>query len=377
MSDRLAVALAYFSVFVGAGVWVPYFPLYLSHLGYGSADIGLVIGMQPGLRWCGAMGWAWAADRWRIRHAILIATTIGGTVFLTLLLVAHELKALVAVLALVSLLHGAVIPMLDATVMDHLSRLGDNYGRLRLWGSLGFVIGSAGAAPLVHSLTPAVVPMLILIPCVAMIPAVWRLPRGQHEGHAAFAAPWTLLTPALSIFLFTSVLLQISCGTWSGFFAVHTASLRLPDTVPGFTYGIAVTAEIALMYWGRPLLERVAPAALIQLALVATVIRWLLSAWVETLVPVVAVQVGHVFSFSLFHLAALRLLAQLVPRERSTTGQALYGGVSFGIGGSGGLALAGFLVDRFGTHGAFAAEAAVALTALVPAGWLARSVRSR
>jgi PPP family 3-phenylpropionic acid transporter len=111
--------------------------------------------------------------------------------------------------------------------------------------------------------------------------------------------------------------------------------------------------------------------------LVATVIRWLLSAWVETLVPVVAVQVGHVFSFSLFHLAALRLLAQLVPRERSTTGQALYGGVSFGIGGSGGLALAGFLVDRFGTHGAFAAEAAVALTALVPAGWLARCVRSR
>jgi len=98
-----------------------------------------------------------------------------------------------------------------------------------------------------------------------------------------------------------------------------------------------------------------------------TVARWALTAWVRSEALVIGLQLGHACTFSAFHLAALQLLVRLVPPHSSTGGQALYGGVAFGIGGSAGVALAGVLVDRLGTSGVFGFEAIVALLGLLPA----------
>jgi len=59
-----------------------------------------------------------------------------------------------------------------------------------------------------------------------------------------------LLTPPLTAFLATAFLIQLSSGAFAGFFAVHTAALGFSDAVPGITFGLAVTAEVALLFWG-------------------------------------------------------------------------------------------------------------------------------
>jgi PPP family 3-phenylpropionic acid transporter len=358
-------------------VYLPYFSLYLSHLGYAGWQIGAVTGMQPALRWVAAIAWAYAADRWRVRHRLLVATAFFGALFFVPLLVVRDFHAVLAVMAGIALLHGSMIPMLDATVMDHLGALGGDYGRLRLWGSVSFVLGALGSAPLVHAFSPKVVPLLLLVPSVLIPAALWRLPRAQL-GHAVhFQPPWRLVTPPLALFLATAFLLQMSCGAWQGFFALHTAALGLSDAVPGLAWGCAVVAEIALFFWARQVLERISPATLILIVLVATVARWLLTAAAHTETLVVAVQMGHTLTFSAFHLAALLLLARLVPVESSTSGQALYGLVAMGLGGSAGMSIAGTLVDRLGTAGLFRAEAGVALLGLVPAVLLWRLQRAR
>jgi len=373
--ERRIIVVAYSLLFWGAGVWVPYFPLYLSHLGYGGGQIGILIGLQPALRWGSALGWAYAADRWRIRHRLLVLTAFGGALFYVPLLFVRDFAALLLVLSAIALLHGALIPMLDATVMDHLPRLGNDYGRLRLWGSVAFIAGSLVSAPLIEMFSPAIVPALLFLPCLGLAPAFRRLPREQL-GHAErFHAPWQLLTPPLAAFLLTAFLLQLSCGAWAGFYAVHTAGLGFSDAVPGITWGLAVTAEVALLFWGRRIVASIAPAPLIVVAVVVTVARWGLTAWARSEVAVVALQLGHAFTFSAFHLAALLLLVRLVPAQASTGGQALYGLVGFGLGGSLGLASAGVLIDRLGTSGVFACEAVIALLALPPALRLSRLVR--
>src|SRR2546422_4564846 len=57
-SSRRSVAVAYFLAFLGLGVFLPYFPLYLDHLGYAGWQIGAIVGLQPVLRWTSALGWA-------------------------------------------------------------------------------------------------------------------------------------------------------------------------------------------------------------------------------------------------------------------------------------------------------------------------------
>jgi len=357
-------------VFLGAGVWLPYMPLHLAGLGLDGWQIGVLGALTPACRWTSAIALGWLADRRRSRHALLVATAAAGSLCFVPLLYARDFAALVVVLVAINLFHGTLIPMVDATVVDHLSELGGDYGRLRLWGSVSFVLGAAGSAPLVERFGHAVVPVLLLVPSALLAPALSLLPRGQrgHRDHAR--PPWALLTRPVAAFLATVFLAQASSGAWTGFFALHVRALGLSDALPGIAYASAVVAEVALFHFGRRVLEWIAPADLIVVTLVVTVVRWMLSAVVTGPTAVVAVQLAHVFTFSAFHLAAVALVAELFPAANTTSGQSLYGLMGFGLGGTVGIALAGALVDRLGTSGLFWFEAAVAFAGLAPACWL-------
>ena len=367
LPPALVVRLAYFVVFLGAGVWLPYLPLYLASLGFDGWQIGVLGTLTMALRWASAIALGWVADRRRNRRRLLVVTAALGAAAFVPLVFAREFSSVVLVVAAISLCHGTLIPMVDATVVDHLPALGNDYGRLRLWGSISFIIGAAGSAVLVRSHGPAVVPLLLLAPNLFVAPVLMLLPATQAGHPERVRAPWALVTPALAAFLATVFLTQTSAGAFQGFFALHVRALGLPDSIPGFTFALSVTIEVALFHWGRSVLDWIAPARLLRLAVLVTVVRWALAAVVTAEGPVVAVQLAHVFTFSALHLASVALVAQLVPQENATSGQSLYGLVGFGVGGTVGTALAGALVDRLGTSQLFWFEAAVACAALVPA----------
>jgi PPP family 3-phenylpropionic acid transporter len=357
-------------------VELPYLPLWLLHLGFSGWQIGLVVGLRPAFRWGGAFAWAWAADRWRIRRRILVGCALAGAACLVPLLFVGRFAAVAAVIGVASLFHGPLVPLLDATVMDHLPRLGGDYGRLRLWGSAAFVVGALASAPLVRAWSPAVVPLLLVAPAFFLAPALARLPAEQLGREPYPRPPWRLVTPALGAFLGTAFLMNMSCGAWGAFFAVHTARLGFSDAVPGVAWGVAVSAETVLLFFGGRLLARLAPTRLLTVSLAVTVLRWILTATLDGAGVLVLLQTAQAFTFAAFHLAAVTLVARLVPVESSTGGQALYGVVGFGLGGSLGIALCGLLVDPIGTDGVFLVDAAIAALALVPALWLARLERN-
>jgi PPP family 3-phenylpropionic acid transporter len=290
------------------------------------------------------------------------------------LLFARDFATLLAVFVAVNVCHGSLMPMVDAIVVDHLDELGGDYGRLRLWGSASFIVGAAGSAPLVHAWGPGVVPILLVLPQLALAPVLARLPHGQR-GHAEHAgAPWTLITPAFAALLAAVFLANASSGAWSGFFALHVRALGLSDSLPGLAFALAVVVEIVLFHAGRRVLLWMAPADLVVIALAVTVVRWAASAIVTSEAAVLLVQLGHVFTYSMLHLASVALIIRLVPDANATSGQALYGGIGYGLGGAVGIALAGLLVDRLGTVRLFWFEAAIALVGLVPA-WRLRRMR--
>jgi len=369
-----SVRLAYFMVFLSAGVWLPYMPLYLSSLGLDGWQVGVLGALAPGIRWMSAIVLGWLADRHRIRRRLLVATAAVGSLCFVPLLFTGDFSTLVVVFLAINVCHGTLIPMVDAIVVDHLAELGNDYGRLRLWGSISFVVGSAGSAPLVHAYGPSVIPILLVAPQILLAPTLLLLPPGQRGLSEHARAPWALVTPAMGTFLVTVFLAQASAGAWNGFFALHVRALGLSDSLPGLTFGLAVVVEVALFHWGRRVLAWITPADLILVTLVVTVVRWALAAVVTSEVAVVLVQLGHVFTFSAFHLAAVALVVELVPAANATSGQSLYGLMGYGVGGTVGIVLAGALIDRLGTSGLFWFEAAVALVGVGPA-WRLRRMR--
>jgi len=324
------------------------------------------MGVVPAFRWGGALGWAWIADRRRVRHPVLVGAALAAAACHVPLLAVRTVPAMLVVVAAISLFQGPLVPMLDATVMDHLPRLGGDYGRLRLWGSTGFIVGAGASAVAITAASPAVVPVLLLVPALAVAPAFLGLPRTQL-GERGFGAPWALFTAPLAVLLAVAFLVNFSAGAWGGLFALHTSRLGLPDALPGVAWDTAVAAEVVVLWAGRRLLAAVGPERLLAVALAVTAVRWAVTAVVTSPVLLVAVQAGQGFTFGAFHLATLTLVAELVPRQASTTGQALYGLTGFGLGGALGAALAGLVVERIGTSALFGVEALVATVALAPA----------
>ena len=374
-ASRRAVACAYFLLFLGAGVWVPYAPLYLQALGLDGRQMGLLIGLQPALRWASGLAWSWLADASGTRARLLVWTAVAGALCHVPLLVASDFGTLLGVLTVIGVLHGGLMPMLDATVLDHLPRLGGDYGRVRLWGSLAFIAGSAGSAPLMAAFSPRLLPALLLAPAALLGFALARIPREQHRHASHGAAPQPLVTPPLRALLATVFVIHLSSGAWTGFYGTHTAALGLSRAVPGITFGLAVVAEIAVFLWARPLLVRFTPQISIACIVAFTAVRWLLTSDARHAAWVVTLQLGHAITFSTFHLASLLLLMRLVPAGRSTAGQALYGLLGFGLGGSLGIGFAGLVVDRIGTAELFAWEGGMAVVAMAPALWLIHLLR--
>lgn len=364
---RLTAAASYFLVFLGAGVYMPYVPLYLAHLGASGWQIGAVVGVQPLVRWTSAVAWAYVADRWRLRGRLLVWLPFAGGACLVPLLVSKSLPAVALTLTAVAVCHGPLVAMLDATVLEHLARLGGDYGRLRLWGSASFVLGAAGSAPLVAAYSPDVVPVLLLVPGLLLPVVLSRLPRASDGGASRFQPPWRLLTPPLRAMLATVFLVELSSGTWNGFFALHTSALGLPASTPGVTWGLAVLAEIVLFRSAGTLVGRVDVPHLVLVATALTAVRWVLTASLVREPLVIAVQLGHAVTFSALHLAAQVLITRLVPADSTTGGQAVYGMARFGAGGAAGVWLAGALVDRLGTRALFVVDAGIALAAMIPA----------
>lgn len=361
-------------MFATAGIYLPYFPLYLDHLGFSGTEIGAVIAIQPILRHVASLAFGWAADRWRARHAMTVGTAALAAAWFVPLLWVEDFAPMMAVLVGISLFHGPVISAIDAIVMDHLGGLGGDYGRLRLWGSVAFVASAGASALAVGAWSITVVPVLFLVPALLLPVSLARLPRGQSGTHRRATAPWRLLKLPLAAFLACVTLAHVSSGAWNGFFGIHTTRLGLPSWVPGLTWGIAVVAEVVLFRLGHRVLAVLTPARLVALSVAATVARWVATALATDPAVLVLLQLGHAFTFSALHLAAMLLLARLVPPESSTSGQALYGLTGFGIGGSVGLWLAGVLYAPLGTSGLFLFSAGVASLALVPAAILVRRV---
>jgi PPP family 3-phenylpropionic acid transporter len=125
----------------------------------------------------------------------------------------------------------------------------------------------------------------------------------------------------------------------------------------------SVAAEVLVFFFlGPRLLRALSPAGALAVAAVSGVVRWGVLAETVDVVALGLVQPLHGFTFALLHLAAMRIIADTVPRDLAATAQAVYGLVAAGGTTAVLLLLSGWLYAHFGAAG-FWGMAALCLAA--------------
>jgi PPP family 3-phenylpropionic acid transporter len=365
MPARASLGLFYLAYFATLGVYLPYFTLYLEHLGLDPFRIAAVAAILPLLKATAPIAWGLTADRSGRRWALTVVSCALSLVCLLLLQGVESFGAVCAVMALYGLFSSGMLPLVEATALETVTGEPGGYGATRVWGSFGFiliasawgwVLDSAGIRWVIHGL--AALTALNLLSTLA-------LPRPSPRSPAADAPAAPPLPGLVAALFFASTFLQqASHGPYYAYFSLHLQEQGWSRIAIGSAWVVGVLSEVLMMIGSERLIARVGLPALLGVAHAAAVVRWLLLSWLESPALVLGSQVLHALTFGAFHVGSVRRTAELFPPQRRGFGQALYSALTYGAGSAAGMLGGGALYGRLGVRGLFVAGAAAALLSL-------------
>lgn len=362
--------LLYFAVL---GAFVPYWSLYLGARGYTPAEIGLVLSIPALTKMLVPVVWGrFAAQQNRLLTLIRAASWFSLPGFM-LMLWPWSLPGLVIVMFGYTFFQNGIMPLFDTLTLEHLHSDSHGYARIRLWGSIGFILAVLGVGELLQGpFSVEGLPYLI----VMFLGGVWVMSLSLPDGvgspaHEASPPLAHILKRGDVLALFLGcLLLQFSHGPYYVFFSVYLDSHGYTKREIGGLWSLGVLAEIILFLFIPALLRRFTLRAVFVSSLVLGGLRWGLLGWaVESPLLMVLIQGLHAASFGSAHIAAVHLVQHHFKGIHHGTGQALYGSVSFGLGGMLGSLMAGYLWVPLGPHGVYILAGVASLAGAVVAGW--------
>lgn len=358
------LSIFYLGYFGLLGVLLPYLSLYLLDIGLSPYQIGVVMAMTPLVKTVAPNLWGWLSDRTGSRRLFMRMAGLGGLACFSVMLGVRGFGEIVAVMGVYAVFTSSLLPLVEATSMEQVEHGGMDYGRVRLWGSIGFIGASLGMGRLLDNV-PSVAVLWAIIGFLSFNAwSVFHLPGGHPAPHPGPRGAWRLFTsrPVLA-FYGVCMLMQASHGAYYGFYSVYLEGLGFPRAQIGLLWALGVAAEVAAMAFTGRLLRAMGTKWLLVLALSLTVVRWTVLASTAALGWLLAAQLLHAASFGLFHVAAVTHTHGLMPPALRATGQGLYSSLSFGLGLTVATYLSGALYAPLGAPTLFAMSAVAAAAA--------------
>ncbi len=370
----------YLAYYATLGAFTPYWSLYLQGRGMDVAAISVLMSLWYATRIVAPSTWTSLAARSpqpiRWLHLGCWLTLASFTAFLLPL----GFAGLFVAMCLFCFAYNAVMPQFESITMSHLGSRSDRYGRIRVWGSIGFIVVVALYGVLIDRFGVLSLPWLMLPLLVALLLSSYRNQYARspveapHLPQDGFRA--RLRQPKVIAFFAAAFLAQVSFGPYYTFFSIYLSEHGYSASGLGAFWTVGVLAEIGVFFMASRIFQRWEAGAVLTFALVTAAVRW----WVTGLFPdsatlMVLAQLTHAINFGAFFAAVMQLLVRFFPGRLNGHGQGLFYGLASGVGGVTGALLAGQLW-RHGGEISFLVSGGVALVAAaISWNWLVREPR--
>jgi PPP family 3-phenylpropionic acid transporter len=339
----------------------------------GLVAISLLTSIQSATRLFAPYAWGALSDHTGERVKLL---RLGATVALLASLglsFDFGLWWLVAVLLVMFTHTSAMMPMSEAA-MAHLVSSGGafdarRYGRVRLWGSLGFLVMVFVAGAWFQQFGMADFPIWTTLTLLAVLISAWLMPDLKETVHAheAKLAVWPVLRQRRVQWLFASIFFHVLAHmSIYVFFSLYLDSLGYSKTMIGLLWAVSVIVEIAWFFTQSRWLPLLSLTGWLVLCGAVMVLRMGLTATSASVLPVlVLAQMLHAITFATHHSVCVALLSHHFPGRLRGRGQALYSVFGYGLSGVLGGLVGGVLSAKYGLASVFIAAVATSLIATV------------
>lgn len=362
--SRQRLSAWYFFYFAYIGAFAPYFSLYLQSLGFSAWEIGILMSAGPVMRALAPAFWGTLSDRSGRRVPIVRFSALATAVAFLLFFFAASFWTVLAGITLNFFFWTAAHPLVEALTLDHLRERTAEYGRIRLWGSVGFIVAVMGVGLLLD-----VAPLVALLwACLAVLLGIVICARGLHEApHAALDIPAAALRqglrrPEVLTLLAACFFMSAAHGPLYVFLSIHLVDHGYGKTLIGALWSLGVVAEILVFLFLPRLMRSFSLRGILLVSFGLAVLRFLLIGWeVESLGLLLAAQAMHGATFGAYHAAAVTALNRWFPPQQQGRVQALYGAISFGAGGILGNVVSGHAWSSLGAAWTYTIGAGLAL----------------
>ncbi len=357
----------YAVLFLGIGVYQPFFPLWLQARGLDPWQISVILAVPLSIRVFFAPVSGALSDRHADRRPAIVAYAALTAIFFFLLGFATEFLWIFVAISAAALFWTSIMPLTEALALQGVRRFGADYGRLRLWGSISFIAASFLAGAALDVLPPDSVHALILAAMILSVIAASRLPRLPVPAEASppedRGRRSRVVTGSVLAVLAAAGAVQSSHALLYGFGSLHWQAMGLSGTTIGLLWALGVIAEITFFYLSRRVLGRLSPTALIGLGAGAAILRWGALGLEPPLAGLVALQLLHGLTFGATHLGTIHFIGRTVPDHRTGAVQGLFFTIS-GVLMAASMLASGALYRSF-EGAAFPAMAVLGVVALI------------
>jgi PPP family 3-phenylpropionic acid transporter len=371
-----SLRLYYFFYFCAIGVIEPYLNLYFRHLGFSGRQIGLLSGVPGLIHAVFPFLWTALADARQQRQQVFLFNTWATPLAFLSLLFAHNFGPLFLATILFTVFRSPLIPLLNAFSLQHGKEKRIDFGRFRVWGSLGYILAAIVLGKLID-LTSARTALYGILIAFLLCGLTWgKGTSWKGEAFEGFRKEFSkvLREKRLLAFLLVGHLTWMSWAAYSNFFTIHLEALGISKGVAGWAWALGVVSEVALMFGWRRISSRFRSPDLLSWALLLIAARWFLYSLARDAVAILPLQLLHGITFAAFYLSSMAILDEMAPASLRATSQGMYSALTFGLGSFLGGLGSGFLFDQFGMAFLFRVSSLLALIALA---WYSISQRIR
>lgn len=344
------LAAFYFLHYATLGIIFPLSGYFFKEHGYTGTEIGFYLAIFPFAKFAVSGVWTKYFSHINRKNLFLAVCIVVSSTSLIPLAFTDNRVLTAIIMVVFAFSRAGVIPVMDSLAVSLEHKI--SYGRMRLFGSLGFIATSITAGFMIDRFgINSFIWVFMVSGLLSVIPSLF-LPFDRPV-FGKKSAKELKLTPELTLFFSVLMLYLTSFSFLSNFLNIRVAEAGLSQTQAGYMWTTGVVAEIFFFYYGERVLKLLSVKRIIVFSMLPGGVRYLITGYFDSFAVLLLSSALHGFSYGTFHIGVMKYIHRCVPERLKLKAQTMYSGVGYGLGTIIGSGVSGIVYDVAGVGWVF------------------------
>src|SRR5487761_2434873 len=262
-------------------MFAPYWSLYLKSIHFDAIEISILMSIQPVMRMLAPGIWGWLADHTGKRLLVVQIAATSSALFYLGVFVTTSFWGMFLVLSLMAFFWSASMPLVEATTMSYLGKNTAHYGRIRSWGSIGFIVSVVGLGYALDYVAITWVLWAGLVCEVGILIFSRQIPKTEMQAHHSDHQPirQIVLQPRVLALFGACFLMSVAHGPYYTFYSIYLVEHGYAKSAVGGLWALGVICEIAVFFVMPWLSNRYGYTRILLVSFACAVARFLMIGW--------------------------------------------------------------------------------------------------